>query len=354
VYAWLVVSCSESARAGAVFAAFFLWIALGISTAACAAAEGGAPAETGMIGEIRGSVVEQTAPAHQVAGQPVRLEIVEPAANSTRVTTTDAQGRFTFTGLPVGGPRVFLVQVEYGGVPYTDRVVLSAAAPVRDVPVSVFVASTDRTAVQGTVVFAALELIHDALRVSVIEQLNNATDQAVAVTDKDPLVFPLPLVSPAPRAAAPVEFVGGWRDPRLKNNTITDTIPGLPGITQVAYAFGVEARAPTATLRWEFPYGATDVELLADPSLRVSGPDLRADGIVTERGRRYSRWSGGAVPSGGSVSVRIEGLPTFFDRWPEMAAGGLALVLACGLFVALHRGPAPQGRPGAHGGGRRG
>ncbi|HXX39696.1 MAG TPA: carboxypeptidase-like regulatory domain-containing protein [bacterium] len=345
--------CSGSAHAGAVFAALFLWIALGISTAACAAAASGA-AEAGMIGEIGGSVVDHTPPAHPVAAQPVRLQIVEPTINSTRATTTDAQGRFAFTGLPVGGPRVFLIQVEYGGVPYTARVVLSAAAPVRDVPMSVFVATPDRTAVHGTVVFAVFELFHDALRVSVVEEFDNVTDQAVAVTDEDPLVFPLPRISPPPRAAAPVEFVGGWRDPRVEDNRITDTIPILPGITRVAYVFGVETRAPTATLRWEFPYGATDVELLADPSLRVSGPDLRADGIVTERGRRYARWSGDAVPSGGSVSVRIEGLPVLGDRWPEIAAGGLALVLACGLVVALRRGPAPQGRSGTHEGGRRG
>ncbi len=40
------------------------------------------------------------------------------------------------------------------------------------------------------------------------------------------------------------------------------------------------------------------------------------------------------------MSVRLDGLPVSVDRWPEIAAGGLALVLACGLAVALRRGPA--------------
>jgi len=298
-----------------------------------------------MIGEIRGNVVDQTAPAHPVAGQPVRLEIVEPTANSTRITTTDAQGRFAFTGLPVGGPRVFLVQVDYGGIPYTAKVALSAAAPVRDVPMSVFVTNTDRTAVHGTVVFAVFELIHDVLRVSVVEQLENATDQTVAVTNEDPMVFPLPLISPAPRRApsASVEFVGGWREPRVNDNTITDTIPVLPGITEVAYAFGVEARTRTATLQWKFPYGATEINFLVDPNLRVSAPGLQADGIVTERGRRYARWSGGSVSAGEAVDVRLDGLPVPTPRWLEIALGVLALALASGLILVLRlrRRPVP-------------
>jgi hypothetical protein len=316
-------------------------------TAAASAAPGigGAGTDIRMIGEIRGSVTDRTPPSHPVARQPVRLEIVEPAVNSTRNAATDGQGRFVFSGLPVGGgPRIFLVDVEYGGVLYSTRVNLSEDSPAQDVPVSVFIATTDRTAVRGTVAFAVFELVHDALRVSVVQRLDNATDEAVAVTDADPLVFPLPAVSPTPRAALPVEFVEGWRDPRINGNTITDTLPVLPGTTQVAYAFGVAASAPAATLRWDLPYGATDVELLADPSLRISGPDLQADGIVTEQARRYARWSGSAVPAHGSVSVRIDGLPVAVDRWPGLAAGGLAFVLACGLIVALRRRPAAQGR----------
>lgn len=295
-----------------------------------------------MVGEIRGSVADHTAPAHPVAGRGVRLEIVEPAFSSTRVTTTDAQGRFAFPGLPVGGgPRVFVVHVEYGGVPYTARIVLTAAAPVRNVPLSVFAATPDRAAVHGTVVFVVLELVHDALRVSVIQQLHNATDRVVAVTDRDPLVFPLPLVSPAPRAAEPVEFIDGWRNPHIRDRTITDAIPVMPGATQVAYAFGVEPRSRSATLGWEFPYGATDLELLADPNIRVSGTALRPGGIVAERGRHYGRWSGGPVSAGGAVSVRVDGLPVVVDRLPGIVAAGLALALACGLVLALRRDPAP-------------
>jgi hypothetical protein len=137
-----------------------------------------------------------------------------------------------------------------------------------------------------------------------------------------------------------VQFVGGWRDPRFRDNAIADAIPVLPGTTEVAYAFEVEPRAQTATLRWVFPYGASTVELLADPTIRVSGAALRADNVVTERGRQYARWSAGPVAPEEALVVRLNGLPVSADRWPEIASGVLAFALACGLIAAARRRPA--------------
>jgi hypothetical protein len=320
--------------AGAVL---LLCVALGTRIVACDAAM----AATSTTGEIRGIVVDQTSPAHPVAGQRVRLELGEHGSASPRDTTADPRGRFTFPRLPLGGVRVFLVQVRYGGVPYTARAVLTPAVPVRDVQLSVFEPTEDRFAVHGTVAFAVVEPLQPGFRVSVIQRLENATERAVVVTDEDPLVFPLLLVSPLPLGPEPVEFVGGWRDPQVAHGTITDAIPVLPGTMEVAYAFRFEPRTRTATLQWLFPYGATDVELLVDQGIRVSGIGMHAVGIATERGRRYARWSGGPVRSGAAVSVRLDGLLVSEDRWPEIVAGMLALALAYGLAAALRRRPAP-------------
>jgi len=319
-----------------------LGVAFGASVAACNTVM----AATRVTGEIRGVVLDQTPPAHPVAGQRVRLEIVERGSTSTRDTAADPQGRFTFPDLPLGGLRVFLVQVQYGGVPYTARTELTPAVPLRDVQLSVFEPTEDRSAVHGTVAFAVVERLQDGLRVSVIQRLQNPTNRAVVVTDEDPLVFPLPVVSPLPRGAEPVQFVGGWRDPQMAHGTITDAIPVLPGAMEVAYAFGFEPRTRTATLRWLLPYGATDVELLvaADQRIGVSGVDMHALGSVTESGRRYARWSGGPVRPGQAISVSLDGLPVFEDRWPEIVAGMLALALAGGLAAALHRRPVPARR----------
>jgi hypothetical protein len=299
-------------------------------------------AATGAAGVIRGAVLDRTPPEHPVAGQRVRLEIVERGSSSTRTTTTDPRGRFAFPGLPLGGLQIFLVRVQYGGVPYTARAVLTPAVPAYDMQLSVFEPTRDRSAVVGAVALGVIESANGALRVSVIQRLENATARAVVMTDEDPLVFPLPLVSPLPRGAAPVEFVSGWHDPQVTHDAITDTLPVLPGAMELAYSFGLEPSTRTSTLRWVFPYGATDVEMLvADRGIGVSWTGGHADGIVTEHGQRYARWSGGPVPPGGAISVRLDGLPVSEDRWPGIAAGVLALALACGLAVALRRPPAP-------------
>jgi len=97
---------SPSRRAAG--AVLLLCVALGMSIGACDAVL----AVTSMTGEIRGIVLDQTPRAHQVAGQRVRLEIVERGSASTQDTMADPRGRFTFPHLPLGGLRVFLVQVQ--------------------------------------------------------------------------------------------------------------------------------------------------------------------------------------------------------------------------------------------------
>jgi len=279
--------------------------------------------------------MDRTPPARPLAGHPVRLAIVERGSTSERQLTTDAAGRFAFGGLPVGGVRVFLVRTQYGGVPYEARAALTAEAPSAAVDLSVYEPTRDRAAIRGTLALAVVETSRGALRISVIQRFENPTDRAVVVTDRDPLVFPLP------RDAAAIEFVGGWRDPRVANGAITDAIPVLPGAMEVGYAFGLEAAAPKRTLSWTFPYGATDVEILvADPAVRVRGSSLRAAGTITEAKRSFARWSGGPVPPGGQLAVTLDGLRPAGDRWPAIAAGVLAALLAVGLAVALRRRPA--------------
>jgi hypothetical protein len=107
---------------------------------------------------------------------------------------------------------------------------------VRDVQLPVFEPTEARLAVHGTVAFAVVEPLQRGFRVSIIQRLQNATQRTVVVTSEDPLVFPLPEVSPPPLGPELVEFVGGWRDPQVTHGTITDAIPVLPGTMDVAYA----------------------------------------------------------------------------------------------------------------------
>lgn len=268
-----------------------------------------------------------------MAHQPVRLTIVERGASSDQAVSSDAAGRFQFPSLPFGGIRVFVLSTEYRGVRYaSDRVVLSADAPVRDIDLPVYEPSSDRGAVRGTVALAVLDVARGAVRVSVVQGLANATDRTVVVSPRDPLVFPLP------SGAETVSALAGWRDPHIAAGRITDVFPLTPGTAQVAYSYELGAGESALRLAWSLPYGAKDVEVLvADVGVRAEADGLTAQGTVTGPRGRYQRLTGGPLPAGGQVVVRLRGMPSARDPWPGAVAAGLGVVLAGGLTIALRR-----------------
>ncbi len=293
-----------------------------------------APWEAGAepAGQIVGRVVDRTAPAHALGGQDVRLAIVERGTSAERRVTTDALGRFAFTGLPVGGIRVFVVSTEHGGVRYqSGRIVLTPSSPVRSVVLVAYEPAPNRSALRIPLVFGVIDVTRGGIRVSVIQQWLNPTDRTAVTTASDPLVVPLP-----PGAEA-VTWLSGWADPHVVGGRIEDAVSVLPGSRQVAFAYGLATRRPRLTIPWTFPEGAGDVELLIARGVRITADGLRPIGIVTEPGRSYERWSGGPIPPGGQVMVRLDGIPTAQEAWPGVVAGGLAAVLAAGLAFALRR-----------------
>ena len=291
-------------------------------------------------GVVQGRVMTHTAPSHPIVHQAVHLEIVERAASSMQETVTDAGGRFRFTRLPVGGIRVFVLSTEYGGVRYSgERLALLPAAPVRTVDLVVYEPSTDRAALRPPVVFAVVEVARGALRVSVVQRLENPTDRTIVSSPRDPLVFPL---SPG---AQSVRFLSGWVDPRVDSGTITDAFPVTPGRTEVAYAYTLDARQSEVAVPWVFPDGAGEVDVLvADVGVKASADGLAARGAVEGPTGRFLRWSGGPISPRRRVVLRLQGVPLARDPWPAAVAAGLALILAGGLARSLWRArrPAPH------------
>lgn len=305
-------------------------------------------------GEIRGVVMTRTAPIHVVAHQAIHLTIIERGASSERAAVTDAEGSFRFPGLPVGGIRVFVLSTVYAGVQYaSDRVALSPATPLRTVAVVVYESSRDRSRLRSPLVLAVVDVARGALRASIVQRLENPSDRTILVTPQDPLVFPLP------PGAESVTFLAGWRDPRVAGGRITDAFPLLPGRTEVAYSYGLEAPRSEVMVPWTLPYGAGEVELLiSNAGVGVAAAGLTAQGAVEGPHGRFRRFSGGPMAPGRQLVLRLRGVPRASDPWPGAVAAGLALCLACGLALSLRRtrpcGSAPGGSPVAAGAQHRG
>jgi len=310
--------------------------ALAAALALSTPVHGAAPAD----GWIQGRIIDGTRPRHPVAHQRVTLTMIERGASSAQDAATDARGVVRFTGLPVGGIRVFVLSTDYRGVRYTsDRVVLADPTPARPVDLVVYEPSPDRSAVLAPVAFAAVDVAAGAVRVSVIQRFLNPTDRAVVGSAEAPWAFPLP------PGAESVSYLAGWQHPQTAGGRITDVFPLLPGTSEVAYSYQLVTRTSALALPWSLPYGATDVEMLVpDAGVDVAVDGLRALGTVAgPRGKRYQRWSGGPIAPGGEVVLRLRGVPRGADAWPGAVAGGLALTLGAGLVAALRR----PGRPDA-------
>jgi hypothetical protein len=234
---------------------------------------------------IRGRVVDRTPPVHPAAGQLVRLQIVERGASSERETRSGADGAFEFTGLPVGGLRVFLVSTEYQGASYkgAQRIILTPDAPARRAPLAVYDAGVDRGALRGTLLFAVVDVVPGAVRVTTVEQVQNGSDRTIVPTRADPLAFPLP------REAVEVQALDGWQDPRVEDDRIADTRAVAPGVMQAGMA-----EASIASGKYErylredvIPrYGkaadiARAVRFLLEPDSYVTGQVLSVDGGIT-------------------------------------------------------------------------
>ena len=284
-------------------------------------------------GRIEGRVIDRTAPQHAVAGQAVRLTMIERGASSEQEAVSDAGGVVRWSGLPVGGIRVFVLSTDYRGVPYaSDRIVLAGASPARTVDLVVYEPSPDRSAFRATVAFAVVDIARGAIRVSAIQRFENPTDRAILISPEDPLAFPLP------PGAGSVSPLAGWRDPHIGRGRITDAFPLRPGSAQVAYAYTLEARESHMALPWPLPYGAEDVEMLvADAGVGAAADGLRAQGPVAGPSGRYRRFGGGPISPGGEVVLRLRGIPLGRDPWPGTVAAGLGLILCVGLVGALRR-----------------
>jgi hypothetical protein len=305
------------------------------ATPAGAAPSGAAPSAGPASGVIRGQVVDRTPPIHPVAGQRVRLQIVERGSSSERQTRTGSDGAFVFAELPVGGLRVFLVSTDYEGASYegAQRIVLTPGAPVRVVPLVVYDAGAGRAVLRGTLLFAVVDVVPGALRVTTVEQVQNTADRTIVTTPANPLVFALPA------GALDVAPLDGWRDPRVENGRISDARAVTPGVVQLTYAYQERPAAGRASIMWTPPFGAARVEILvSDAHVHVIAGGLREAGPISASGHRYMHWSGGAIAPGGTLSLRLNGLPAAGDRWPGLAAGALAAALAAGLASALRGG----------------
>jgi hypothetical protein len=298
------------------------------------------PAGTITVRLVRGSL------ANNVAGHPV--ELVEPATGRARATRTDASGRARFDGLPPGA-RVRARTTIDGERLESEEFVVPQSGGVRLVLVAGASASSGAPPSSGAVPRAALsiggesrvviEMADEAVEVFYLLELRHGGS---APLDGSALVLDLP-----PGAAGATLLEGSTPQAAAGGSRVTVNGPFQPGVTLVQVGYRLPADGRTLRLAQRFPVAFERPVVVVEKidGLRVASPQVPTFQEMQAEGRAFLVGAGAPIPAGGTLEVRLEGLPRH-AVWPRYLALALALavLVAGGWAAATAGGSAPAAR----------
>jgi len=291
-----------------------------------------------------------TVTARVIRGQltnPIEGQTVElTGAGEPKKSTTDAEGRATFTSLTPGS-RV-KVAVTVGGekiesqefdVPTQGgtRVMLVATDAATEARAAEDKKLAEDAPVKGTVVLGdqsrfVIEVGDDTLNVFNLMQIVNTARRRVDTGG--PLVFELPK-----EAVGAGMMEGSWPNAVAAGNKVTVNGPFPPGLTTVQFGYSLPLGSETITINQRMPAQLTQITVIAQksPGMELSSPQLQGHRDMQAEGQDYIVGQGGGVRAGDSVSLTLSGLP-HRPTWPRNIALTLAVViLGAGAWGAMRR-----------------
>lgn len=283
---------------------------------------------------------------NNVANHPVTLK----GAQITKTATTDAQGRATFSDIPVGTVVLAITELdgeslqsmefdipEKGGV----RVALvSGLAAIKERERAAAESGAKEAPRPGMVVFGGesrliFEFQDDNLNAFYILDIINS-----ARTPIDPGE---PLVIELPRAAVGAATMEGSSPlASVASTRVTINGPFPPGTTPVQLAYTLPYSSDTVTVEqpWPAPMEEMFVAVEQVGALKLSSPQLAEQQEADASGTKFVMARGPRLNANEPFSLTISGLP-YHDL--TLRYGGVAvalLVLAIGFWAAFTGAPA--------------
>jgi hypothetical protein len=117
--------------------------------------------------------------------------------------------------------------------------------------------------------------------------------------------------------------------------------PFAPGQTQVQVAFTMPYADAEREITQRLPVPLAAVTVLVEKAgaMQLESPQIAQRRDVQAQGDTYMLGQGGAIPAGGSLTLRLSGLP-HHAVWPRNVALSLAVViLGIGFWLAVRPGP---------------
>jgi hypothetical protein len=254
-------------------------------------------------------------------------------------TTTDADGRFAFTGLSIAEGLIYLPGVNRDEVHYPGpRVRLSHDRPATRVRIIAY----DAAESPSPLICRRHEIDVQTGKgyVEITETLLIANPGLTAYVgekpdDRPPVTLRLSLPHGLDKVTFEKEFDG--RNFLLHNSDLITDLPWPPGEREVRFLYRLPAERRDVSLKraLDLPTGHVTLRVLSDDPDHVSC----SLPIAAEQadGTRLFEHSGAPLPAGHEIELRLGALPIPFEAWGRWGAAGLLGLLIAGVLVTARR-----------------
>jgi hypothetical protein len=302
-------------------------------------------------GTIAGVLVDGTRSNAPLTGQQVTLQMTLGAqAQDLTTTTTDAQGRFSFSSLATDAGIVYAVYTRYQGGLYTTAPIRLDANFSQQATLTAYEATANDATLSVSSVMLLVRQPRPAnglIGVGEFVTLHNSgitafvgTTSATAGAPMGLLRFALP--AGATNLTPGVGFVGTQIVQIATGFGATATVP--PGDTVFAFAFDMPYDDTQALLSYKAEYATATATVLVPTNMRAGGRDFSAQGSSQAFGTTYQIFQSSQVAQNDVRTLRLTGLlaagqPSDLE-FPALVALAvlLALLAALALGWYLRRG----------------
>ncbi|MGH2517961.1 MAG: carboxypeptidase-like regulatory domain-containing protein, partial [Ktedonobacterales bacterium] len=304
-------------------------------------------------GVISGTVENGSKGNAPVPGQTVTLDVFVSHAQtqSDGTATTDAHGRFSFTGLDGSGSTIYQVTTHYQNGDFTGAPIGFASTTTETQTLTVYETTFDPAVLSvtnTTMLFSPPETKTGLIPVGVFITFKNSTNRAFVATTAAPAgAMPASLLRFAlPPDAQSLALGSGFTNVRViqvdKGFAALATIP--PGTTQFAYVYYLPYTGTDYHFQFQAVYPTAAVTLLVPTTVLVDGGDYAVKPPVQALGQQYQLLEADNVQPGEVLKMRLWNLPLpgeqpdLDQRLLLLLGGALALLLALLLALYLKRG----------------
>ena len=267
-------------------------------------------------GSVTGQLTNKSAGGGSTAGINVQLLAFgkkEQKLVDQRSAQTDADGRYSFTGLDRDPNVVYVTLARYQNVNYpTDQPFQLQDQTSKQADISVYESTSDDNAIQldnlNLMVVGADKGVLQGMEMGALVNTGDRTfltanpqDQALAHAIRFAL----------PNGAMNVQMQAGFSDQDVIPGVggVQVTSPILPGRHQFAMAFELPYNGSSADVSLQVPYQTGTYNVyLPDTGVKLEGTPLAAAGATQLGGQPYQLFSTSNVPKSTMLAGRLSGL----------------------------------------------